>query len=69
VPFVREGKSVFAQFVVSMDPGLRPLDEAIIVDGSDNLAGFGRIILLEQEAKSFTRGVAVKIREGFSRSG
>ena len=32
VPFVKDGKSVFAKFVSDCDPGLRPFDECVIVD-------------------------------------
>lgn len=63
VPFVREGKSVFAKFVASCDPGLRPGDECLIVDERDVLLGVGRLLLSPDETAVFSVGVAVKPRE------
>jgi len=59
---VREGKSVFAKFVVDVDPFLRAGDECLIVDGKDNLIRTGTLALSPLEIKDFTRGVAVKTR-------
>jgi len=61
--FVREGKSVFAKFVVECDPDLRPFDECLIVDKKDKLLAVGRILLNRDEMLSFDYGVAVKTRE------
>jgi 7-cyano-7-deazaguanine tRNA-ribosyltransferase len=63
LPFVKEGKSVFAKFVVDCDPQLRPLDECLIVDEKDNLLAVGRCILNRLEMLSFSYGMAVKSRE------
>jgi 7-cyano-7-deazaguanine tRNA-ribosyltransferase len=63
VPFVREGKSVFAKFVKDCDPGLRPLDECLIVDENDVLLAVGRVLLNRDEMLSFRYGMAVKTRE------
>jgi 7-cyano-7-deazaguanine tRNA-ribosyltransferase len=63
VPFVREGKSVFAKFVKDCDPGLRPLDECLIVDENDVLLAVGRALLNRDEMLSFRYGMAVKTRE------
>jgi len=63
VPFVKEGKSVFAKFVIDCDPELRPLDECLIVNKKDELIGVGRCILNRVEMLSFNYGVAVKTRE------
>lgn len=63
VSFVKEGKSVFAKFVVECDPNLRPFDECLIVDKKDNLLAVGRCILNREEMLSFKHGVAVKNRE------
>lgn len=62
VPFVKEGKSVFAKFVIECDSELRPFDECLVVDEKDNLVGIGRCILIRDEMISFNNGVAVKIR-------
>ena len=65
--FIREGKNVFAKFVVDMDPLLRPADECLIVNERDELLGVGRVVLNREEAVSFRRGVAVKTREGLKK--
>jgi 7-cyano-7-deazaguanine tRNA-ribosyltransferase len=63
VPFVKEGKSVFAQFVSECDPGLRPSDECLLVDEDDMLLAVGRTMLNRTEMLSFRHGMAVKTRE------
>ncbi|MBN1280404.1 MAG: tRNA guanosine(15) transglycosylase TgtA [Candidatus Thermoplasmatota archaeon] len=63
VPFIREGKSVFAKFVTDCDPALRPYDECLIVDTDDTLLGVGRTLLARDEMLAFRQGVAVKTRE------
>ena len=64
VEFAREGKNVFAKFVTDMDAGLRPMDEAIIVDKGDNLVAIGQVLLVRSEAVAFQRGIAIKVRDG-----
>ena len=63
VPFVKDGKSVFAKFVVDCDPELKPLDECLIVDEKDRLLAVGRCLLNRIEMLSFNYGMAVKTRE------
>lgn len=63
VPFVKEGKSVFAKFVNDCDSELRPLDECLVVDEKDQLLAVGRTLLNRIEMLSFSRGMAVKVRE------
>ncbi|DAC72153.1 MAG TPA: tRNA guanosine(15) transglycosylase TgtA [Thermoplasmata archaeon] len=63
VPFVKEGKSVFAKFVADCDPDLRPYDECLIVDKNDTLLAVGRTLLNRDEMLSFHQGMAVKTRE------
>ena len=63
VPFIKDGKSVFAKFVEDCDPELRPFDECLIVDNKDNLIGNGRCLLNRPEMLSFNYGMAVKTRE------
>ncbi len=64
VPFNREGKNVFCKFVVECDPDIRPMEEVIVVDESDDLVATGRAVLTRGEMFSFNQGMAVKIREG-----
>ncbi|MEA3457948.1 MAG: PUA domain-containing protein, partial [Candidatus Thermoplasmatota archaeon] len=62
-PFVKDGKSVFAKFVLNCDEDLRPFDECIIVDKNDDLLATGRCILNKIEMSSFKFGMAAKTRE------
>ncbi len=63
VPFVKDGKSVFAKFVVDCDPDLRPYDECLLVDEQDVFLGVGRTLLTRNEMLSFGYGMAVKTRD------
>jgi 7-cyano-7-deazaguanine tRNA-ribosyltransferase len=62
VPFVMEGKSVFAKFVKEIDPDLRANDEVLVVDGKDDLLAIGTLVLSPREIRDFDRGVAVRVR-------
>ncbi len=64
VPFNREGKNAFAQFVEKWDPTLRPGDECLLVDWSDNLVACGQMHLAPSELGRFRKGLAVHVREG-----
>lgn len=63
-PFNREGKNAFAKFIVDADPDLRPWDEAVVVDEEDGFLAVGRVVLNRREMRAFSRGVAVRVREG-----
>ncbi len=63
VPFIKEGKSVFSKFVKDCSSNLRPLDECLVVDSSDNLIAVGRCLLNKKEMLFFSYGMAVKTRE------
>ena len=67
LPFVKEGKSVFARFVKDCDEELRPFDECLIVDGRDYLLAVGRTLLTREEMLSFDYGTAVKTRESLEK--
>jgi 7-cyano-7-deazaguanine tRNA-ribosyltransferase len=62
--FASRGKNVFARFVRDCDPELRPLDEAVVVDGRDRLVACGRALLVREEMLAFGRGIAVRVRQG-----
>jgi predicted RNA-binding protein (TIGR00451 family) len=64
VPFVKEGKDVFAKFVLKIDGDLRAYEEVLTVDDNDTLLGVGKLLLSPVEVKAFTRGVAVQSRRG-----
>ena len=63
VPFIKQGKSVFAKFVSDCDTNLRPFDECVIVDENDMFLAVGRTLLNRDEMLSFHQGVAVKTRD------
>ncbi len=63
-PLNREGKNVFAKFVVDCDDDIRPLDEVLVVDGDDELVAIGRALMNREEMRAFERGMAVRVREG-----
>ena len=65
VPFIKDGKSLFAKFVSDCDPDLRPYDECLLVDRQDTYLGIGRTLLTRQEMLSFQHGVAVKTRDSY----
>jgi len=62
VPFIREGKSVFAKFVIDIDKNLRARDEVLVVDGNDNLIAIGTLMLSPREVIDFDYGIAVRTR-------
>jgi 7-cyano-7-deazaguanine tRNA-ribosyltransferase len=67
VEFNREGKNVFAKFVVDCDEVLRPKDEVLIVDKNDELVAVGRAVMNREEMLAFRMGIAVKVREGLKK--
>jgi 7-cyano-7-deazaguanine tRNA-ribosyltransferase len=64
VEFNKQGKNVFAQFVDKWDATLRPADECLVVDWSDNLVACGQMHLAPSELGFFKKGLAVHVREG-----
>lgn len=66
IPFNREGRNVFCNFVADCDPELRPMDEAMVVSKDDELLAVGRALLVRDEMLAFKKGVAVKVRDGTS---
>ncbi|MGQ0797195.1 MAG: tRNA guanosine(15) transglycosylase TgtA [Methanobacteriota archaeon] len=64
VPFARDGKNVFAKFVVDADPDLRPGDEVLVVSPDDDLCAVARAAMNRREMLAFRRGVAAHVREG-----
>jgi 7-cyano-7-deazaguanine tRNA-ribosyltransferase len=61
VPFVREGRSLFASFVLQSDPALVPGSSALLVDPNDTLIAVGRLLLAPHEMARLRRGVAVRV--------
>jgi len=64
VPFIAEGKSVFAKHVIDADDEIRPQEEAIVVNEKNEVIAVGKAVLSGREMKTFKRGVAVQVRRG-----
>jgi len=62
--FAAAGKNVFSRFVKECDPEIRPMEEVVVVDGSDRPVACGRALMVRSEMLAFTRGMAVRVREG-----
>ena len=63
-PFVAKGRSAFAKHVTDSDPEIRPLDEVLVLDNKNKVLAVGRALLSGNEMKSFSRGIAVRVRRG-----
>ncbi|MCQ2964806.1 MAG: hypothetical protein MJ203_04490, partial [archaeon] len=63
----RDGKSVFAKFVIDCDENIRSNDEVIIVNQEDELLAFGKALLGYKEIMDFKTGQAIKTRKGFKK--
>ena len=63
VPFVSEGRSLFCRHVEWCGPSVRVGSDVAVIDGNKVIA-VGAAILHAQLMKQYSRGVAVKIREG-----
>ena len=63
-PFAREGKSIFAKFVINCDIDIRAQEEVLIVNSEDELLAFGKSLLNGREITDFKTGQAVKTRKG-----
>lgn len=63
-PFAREGKSIFAKFVIDCDIDIRSNEEVLIVNETDELLAYGKSILCGHEIMNFNTGQAVKTRKG-----
>jgi 7-cyano-7-deazaguanine tRNA-ribosyltransferase len=63
-PFAREGKSIFAKFVIECDSNIRANEEVLIVNEKDELLAFGKSLLNSAEIMDFQVGQAIKTRKG-----
>jgi len=52
-PFAREGKSIFAKFIIDCDMNIRASEEVLVVNQDDELLAFGKSILNAEEFTSF----------------
>jgi uncharacterized protein with predicted RNA binding PUA domain len=62
VPYVREGRNVFAKFVTDVDDAVRPRDE-VLVEHEGELLAVGRAELHADGMRAFDTGMAVSVRE------
>jgi uncharacterized protein with predicted RNA binding PUA domain len=63
VPFVSEGRSLFCRHVERCGSNVRVGSDVAVIDGNKVIA-VGAAVLPAQLMKQYSRGVAVKIREG-----
>lgn len=63
-PFARNGKSIFAKFIIDCDVNIRAGDEVLIVSAGDELLATGRALLCAEEMMDLNYGQAVKTRKG-----
>lgn len=61
-PFVRDGKNVFAKFVVDVGDEIRPGDEVLVEHEQGDLLAVGRAELSAAAIRDFETGMAVKVR-------
>ncbi len=66
--FIKKGRNVFCKHVVEIDDNLRPLDEIIVVNQNNELLAIGKLKLPVSFVKSFSSGIAIKIRKGIYKS-
>ena len=62
-PFIVKGGNVFAKHVLSVDPGVRAMEEVLVVDSRDQLLATGTAVLAPEEMLQIKRGLAVQIRK------
>jgi 7-cyano-7-deazaguanine tRNA-ribosyltransferase len=62
VPFIQEGRSALAKFVLQASTVLRPGEEVLLLNRGGTLLGVGRAFLSGREMSCFKRGVAVVTR-------
>jgi 7-cyano-7-deazaguanine tRNA-ribosyltransferase len=63
-PYAREGKSIFAKFVIECDKNIKANEEVLIVNENDDLLAFGKALLNSSEIMDFQVGQAIKTRKG-----
>ena len=64
MPFVREGRSLFCRHVQECGSNVRNGSDVAVIDGGRNVIAVGVAQLPAALMKQYSRGVAVKVREG-----
>ena len=63
-PFVQDGRNVMHGFVLACDEWVRPGETVLVVNTEGKLLAIGRSQSTPQDFATFTKGIAVKVREG-----
>ena len=63
-PYVRDGRNVMHGFVLACDEWTRPGETVLIVNSAGKLLAMGRSQSTPEEFATFTKGIAVKVRQG-----
>ena len=63
-PFVAQGRNVMHGFVLACDPWTRPGEIVLVVNSDGKLLAIGRSQSTAKELSTFTKGIAIKVREG-----
>jgi len=67
IEFIEQGKNLFSRHIKDVGAGVKPGQEAIILDTEGKVAAVGKVILTKDEMLRFKTGVAVKTRRGRKR--
>ncbi|MEM2759951.1 MAG: PUA domain-containing protein [Nitrososphaerales archaeon] len=62
--FISDGKSVFCKHVIRCGDNVRVGSDVAVLDEGGNVIAVGKAVLSARMMREFTRGVAVKVREG-----
>lgn len=63
-PFVRKGRNVFHGFILAADPWVTPGRTCLIVNQKGQLLGHGLANCSSEEFATFSKGIAIKTRDG-----
>ena len=63
-PFVQEGRNVMHGFVTGCDSWIRPGESVLVVNSTGKLLAIGRSQSTSKELETFTKGIAIKVRDG-----
>jgi len=67
IEFIEQGKNLFSRHVKEVGAGIKPGQEAIILDPEGKVTAVGKVILTRDEMLRFKTGVAIKTRRGRKR--
>jgi uncharacterized protein with predicted RNA binding PUA domain len=66
VPFVSEGRSLFCRHVGWCGANVKAGSDVAVIDGGDRVIAVGIAVLASSLMSRYSRGVAVKVREGLT---